>query len=128
MRWLVSEGTFVQDVAEDAKGEDCDGEDVAAIFWVSAGQFGDGFVVIFFMESWIRYRFWFLAFVPLPCLAAMLKVCKLLVFYFMGYRCYVLPEDWVECNGSCCNYWSVIIIIPVCSAWFSYLRSSSGRN
>lgn len=79
MRWLVSEGTFVQEVAEDAKGEDCDGEDVAAIFWVSAGQFSDGFVVIFLS------------------------------------RCNV-PEDWVECNGSCCNCEALLVEINQ-AAW-----------
>lgn len=45
MGWGVDED--VQVVAEDAEGEDCHGEGVAAVAGVAAEELGDCFVVVF---------------------------------------------------------------------------------
>ena len=37
-----------QEVTEEAEGEDCDGEGVAAVAGVAAEEVGDGFGVVFF--------------------------------------------------------------------------------
>lgn len=47
MRGLRAEGAFVEDVAEDAEGEDGDGEAVAAVVGVAACELGEDLVVVF---------------------------------------------------------------------------------
>lgn len=47
MAWLGAQGSFVEEVAEDAKGEDGHGESVACHARVSAGELGQDLVVVF---------------------------------------------------------------------------------
>lgn len=47
MRGLRAEGAFVEDVAEDAEGEDGYCKAVACVAGVSAGELGESFVVVF---------------------------------------------------------------------------------
>jgi hypothetical protein len=43
---LCSQGSLVEGIAEDAKSEDGEGEGVAAVVGVAAGELGEGFVVV----------------------------------------------------------------------------------
>lgn len=47
MGWLGAQGALVDEVARDAKGENGDGEGVAATVGVVAGEPREGFVVVF---------------------------------------------------------------------------------
>ena len=59
MSRLGGEGAAVEFVAEEAEGEDSDGEGVAAVVCVAAGKFGEGFVAVFgagggVPEGWVE--------------------------------------------------------------------------
>jgi len=59
VRGLLPESAFVQGVAENAEEEDSDGEGVAAVERITAGELGDCFVVVFragcgVPEGWVE--------------------------------------------------------------------------
>ena len=56
---MDTQGALVEGVAEDAEGEDGDGEGVAAVFGVATGEHRDPFVVVFVAgsdvpEGWVE--------------------------------------------------------------------------
>lgn len=59
MRGLDAESALVDGVAEDAEGEDGEGQAVAAVEGVAAGELGEGFVAVFgagggVPEGWVE--------------------------------------------------------------------------